>query len=229
MLHGVLIVLMGLAPHAFADTPISKDIEIAVKESVNDALAQTGDPATYSLQLGRISSNLSLGACEQPLQVEFDESRIHQSQISTKVTCAAPKWSVRVPVKIMQFKQVVVATKHLNRGENLTAENIGLKTYNVKLIHQGYYESLAEVQNKVLSRSIPEGTVLTAHMIKMPILIRRGDAVKIVYEVPGLKIESTGISQSDGAKDEMIKVKNARSNILVDAQVKDKGVAIIPM
>lgn len=137
--------------------------------------------------------------------------------------------SIKNGIESVQFKQIVVATKHLNRDDILTEENICLKTYNVKLVQPGYYETLDEVQNKVLSRSIPEGTVLTANMVKSPVLIRRGEAIKIVYHIPGLKIESMGISQSDGAKNEMIKVKNARSNILVDAQVKEKGFAIIPM
>lgn len=64
-------------------------------------------------------------------------------------------------------------------------------------------------------------------MVRQPILIHRGETVKIVVSTPGFKLEADGVAQADGSIGDTIRIKNTRSNKMIDAKVKGSGVVSI--
>jgi len=58
-------------------------------------------------------------------------------------------------------------------------------------------------------------------MLKMFPLVRRGKMVRIILESGPLTVLTSGQSQEDGARDDLVRVKNLSSSKIIYARVVD--------
>lgn len=171
-----------------------------------------------------LDPRLRLQACEAPIQTLTEFGNIKQKHLTVKVSCEAPtKWSLRVPVKLQVFQPVVVASQQIQRDHILTQQDLHIHKQDIAQIGDSYFQSEDELLGLSSVKSIQPGAVIKRHMVRQPIIIHRGETVKIVVSSPGFKLETAGIAQMDGAVGDIIKVKNARSNRMIDVKVKGSG------
>ncbi len=235
--YNVIIILsLLLTSRAFADTPQSlAEIDDVVHQFVQHTLRehygeQYGEQGDYNINIGHLDPRLTLEQCTQPLTPILEYGQISQHNFTIKVSCSSPKtWSVRLPVKIQVFKKVVVNKQHISREQPINGVELDLARQDVSQIGDGYYESIDDLAGLVAQRNIASGSVIKQHMVKQPTLVHRGQMVKMVIEAPGLTIEGSGVAQTDGVKGQLVKVKNVRSNKVVDATVVDVGITVIPI
>lgn len=206
---------------------IDDTIKLFVQHSLSD---QYKDKADFTVTVGQLDNRLQLEKCSDLLIPEVEFGNLSQNNFTVKVSCSSPKkWAVRVPIKVQLFKQIVVTTQQLMRDHLIGAADLQLSRQDVSQLSDGYFQSIDELIGMAAQKPIPSGAVIKHHMLKRPTLVHRGEIVKIVISMPGLTIEGTGIAQNDGAKGEMVKVKNSRSNKIVDAMVSDFGATTIPL
>lgn len=178
--------------------------------------------------IGPIDNRIRLQACESPLNTVTEFGNANQKHLTIKVSCDAPvRWSLRVPVKLQIFQTVVVSTQQIPRDQVITGKELQVLKQDINQLTEGYFQSEEELIGLSSVKSIQPGAVIKRHMVRQPIIVHRGETVKIVISEPGLKIEADGIAQSDGAIGDTIRIKNSRSNKMIDAKVKGSGVVSI--
>lgn len=228
----LLALSLQLLGTAFAnETQSLQEIDDLVKHFVQHSVREFhGENSDFTVKIGQLDSHLRLEACEEDLTPSIEFGQVSQHNFTVKVACAAPKkWSVRLPVKVQVFKHVVMNKQHINKDMPLTANELDLVRQDISVINDSFYESIDDLNGLVAQKNIASGSVIKHHMVKQPTLVRRGEMVKMVIQAPGITIEGTGVAQSDGIKGQVVKVKNIRSNRIVDAMVVDTGVTTIPM
>jgi flagella basal body P-ring formation protein FlgA len=162
--------------------------------------------------------------------VENEFGQVSQNNVTIKVSCGQPKqWSLRVPVKIQHLKPVAVSTTLLSKGHVVAANDVNVSKQDVSLISDGYYQDPEQIIGLVVQRTIPAGNIIRQNMVKERVVIRRGELVRMVIQASGFSVEGSGVALTDGIKGQMIRVKNTRSNKIVEAVVQDTGVAVIPI
>jgi flagella basal body P-ring formation protein FlgA len=82
---------------------------------------------------------------------------------------------------------------------------------------------LRRVLGKKLTRKLRVGSVLDLSFIEFPPVIQKGQLVKMVVRQNGLQLTATGISYKNGKQNEIIRVKNIRSNKNVFCKVVSPG------
>lgn len=227
ILSGICFSTLASAQDVHSLEDIDNCIQTFVAENLESQFHGNNDVKAH---IGHLDPRIRLPLCETELKSEIETGHVHQQNFTVKVSCEQPsKWSIRVPVKMQHFKSIVVAIDSLVKGQVIEASDLNMVKQDINQIVDGYFTSTDKVIGLEVVRNISAGNVVKKHMLKEPTVVRRGETVRMIVQAPGFSIEGSGTAQTDGAKGQTIRVKNNRSNKIVEAVVQEAGVAVIPM
>jgi len=83
------------------------------------------------------------------------------------------------------------------------------------------------VVGQVARRNVRANTPLFAMDFAKPVMVRKGETVTIVAEMPGIRISAQGKAMTNGGKGDIITFMNTSSRRSVDARIVDAGTAVI--
>ena len=176
------------------------------------------------ITIGTLDSRLKLKQCPKPLQAFLPNGSRDMGKTTIGVKCKGKNaWSLNVPVTISVYKNVLVASRQLQKGTILTESDMELKKTDLAKLHYGFFEELKYGAGKKLKRRILAGAVLTPAMIKDPQLIRRGQQITIVAQSGLMIVRMAGKALANGAVGERIKVMNVKSRKKLEGVITSSG------
>ncbi len=125
------------------------------------------------------------------------------------------------------FQEVVVSSQPLIAHEIVTGKEVRLERRDVSRLMARPFYRLDEVVGQQVARAITVNEPLTHTNINRPTLMRRGNAVLLVYENGGIRVEVPGTAEENGRAGELIQVKNPSSGKLLRGRVLDGRVVRI--
>ena len=128
-----------------------------------------------------------------------------------------------MPAQIEVFQDVVVTTRDILKGEQITDADVMLAKRDTSNLGFGYVGELSQLIGKEVTRNVPTGYALRLAHVSEPNAVNRGDKITIEAGSGGLIVASTGIAMSDGKVGEQITVKNAQSKRVIEAYVVAPG------
>ena len=128
--------------------------------------------------------------------------------------------SVRGHLKVMA--PVAVLTRQVKRGSILRPDMVKMEIKDLSTLRTPCTD-LRRVLGKRLTKRLRTGSVLDLSFIEFPPVIHKGQLVKMVVRQNGLQLTATGISYKNGKQNEIIRVKNIRSNKNVFCKVVSPG------
>lgn len=148
------------------------------------------------------------------------------STIGVRCTAGAD-WSLYVPVTVRVQGSVVVAARSLANGKLIAVEDLAVQTAELTQLPSGVVNDVNEAAGKTLAVGLAAGHALRQDMLRAPLVIRQGQAVKLVAQGQGFKVSSEGRALSNAAVGQMVQVKSqngqtvsgvARADGAVDVQ-----------
>lgn len=91
-----------------------------------------------------------------------------------------------------------------------------------------YLEDAGLIIGKEARRPLAAGAPLRASDLKSPVLIKRGAAVTVVLEAPGLRLTQVANALANGAEGDLIAFRNAASGVEIKAFVVSPSLAKSP-
>lgn len=151
---------------------------------------------------------------------KFSNPGVHNFQLAVEI---AGKEAARLWLKaeIRVFEQVVVAAAPLARQELIGARDLRIERRQMAGRGNRPFSRIEDVIGKQLIRAIDANEVLTASAVDRPTLIKRGSAIKLVFETGSLRVETAGVAEEAGKIGELIQVKNASSGKILRGVVLD--------
>jgi len=217
------------AGSAFArDFQKSEDIRQTVEERTLDYLtAIYGEQRVKSdieFRVSNLDSRLKLPACELPIHAMPKENGFGGKNLSVKVQCtSASPWTIYVPVVIDIYSEVAITTRNISRGEVLAASDFSMKRTNTSVVGHNFIDEASQVDGKVAKRPLRAGRVILSQDLKKALLVNKGETIMLVANTGALQVSSEGVALSNGTLGEQIRVKNARSQRIVDARIVAPG------
>ncbi len=200
-------------------------IQEATREFIASSLPASTD---YNLTLGKIDSRLKLPLCGIPLEIYSSKDVLKAGRNSIGVKCKSQKkWTIYTSVIIDIFKEVIVLSQPIKRGEIYTKDILQLQKKEVSKLRSGFFTDPQKIINKQASRNLNLGAVVTLLNVKEPKLVKRGEKVSIKISSPNLEISVAGIAMMDGIKNQNIRVKNIKSKQIVQATVAKQGQVVV--
>ncbi len=169
-----------------------------------------------------LSSSAQLAPCGQALQVSGGNNANLAHQRLT-LTCAAPTWTLVVNVEVQVLLPVLFSTQVIERGDSITAAMLKHQEVDVAKAMRSFYQREEQLIGMGAKRRIRENQQLSQELISLPVLIHRGDKVKVVAGRDGIAASVSGEAQENGAEGELIRVKNISSGKNISAKVLEAG------
>lgn len=125
----------------------------------------------------------------------------------------------QVNVVVTRKLLAVVAARPIRRGEILTRENLRVEEVSLTSSTTDPVTQLDPLLGKAVKASLRSGSLVFAHQVEAPLLVKRGDIVSVYYSSDRLVIHLRGRALGDGALGEMIEVRREGSRETFVARV----------
>ena len=129
--------------------------------------------------------------------------------------------SIRGALKAMA--SVAVLRESVRKNTIIQPGMVEMKTKNLSELRSPC-TNLQMVIGKKLIKSQRSGSVLDINHIEFPPVVHKGQLVKMIVQQNGLHLTATGMASMDGKQNQIIRVKNLRSNKNVYCKVSSPGI-----
>ncbi len=183
--------------------------------------SQHGDPAKgVEIRVLPPDPRLRLAPCGEVLEAFAPPGARALGATSVGLRCPGPRpWTVYLRARVQVYDEVLVAARHLERGQVLTAADLSRKRRDLATLPGGYLLDPARAVGLELRRSLRPGTVLTPRALAEPLAVRRGEQVGIIARTPGMEVSSRGVALGDAPLGGRVKVRNSASGRVVEGTV----------
>lgn len=205
---------------------LREQVEIRVAEHLSEIYGKREVEKNIDIQVANLDSRLRLAACDHHIELDIQNTSHGSRNVSVKARCVTgTKWAIYVPVSLDVYREVAVTSQNLDRGQRIDEDQLSFQRVNTSRISHNFVDSLSDVVGMELKRPLQAGSVVKRSDLRMPDLVRKGDAVEVHYKDRFVTVSATGTALSDGHMGQRIKIKNERSRRVIDALVTGPGIA----
>jgi len=207
------------------------------------AVLGPGEPLTTSLVEDLLEDALRAAGARAPFGLVVDQPRLpllNQSPRATEIAVRHPdhdptngRFSAflvgtvgadvrfRLPVhgRLQPMQEVPVLTRALARGERIAAGDLEMRAVRAERLPRAAITDPDAPIGSEARRRLAPGRVLTERDIRAPLLVRRGEPVRLIYVRPGLRLSALGTAQDDGSRGALVRVLNPDSRRRVQGVV----------
>jgi len=205
------------------------EIEQAARQFMQNSAKQNALDMEFTI--GRLDSRLHLAPCARPLEVSA-RSKIKPGAMSLQIECRDKQaWKIYLPLQVKLWRTVLAASRPLPRGHKIAADDvISLREAQISDNQARYMQDqLADLLGQVLGRAQASGRPFDARYVKPPLWVKRGQTVILLAETQSVQIRMKGNALADGAKGDLIKVRNLSSQRVVEGVVVKPGIILVRM
>lgn len=216
--------LIATGAQAAAVQPLAA-LQSAAVEAVQQA-APTGTRVVASA--GQLDPRLRLPACAGALQTQVPQLDRGSAQVAVQVSCTAEQgWNIRVPVHVQLFRQVLVSSQGLARGDVLNTGDVHLQEMDVTRLGYGYLADPDDAYGRQLRRPVNADTVLTPGMLAPREVVKRGQQVRLVVDAGSIQVRAEGVALQAGDRGDLVRVKSLSCQCVVQGKVDAPGVVAV--
>jgi len=222
----------GLAISAFAQQALPAATEPgvqslpAIRAAAEKAVHAVIDAGVNGVRLETVALDprLRLAACPSRLDTFANAPRNAQSRVTVRVSCAAPAWTLNVPVEMRRTQPVLVMKRAVGRGEVISPADVTVQNRELPGLASPFLSGTEQLSGRLTRRPIPEGAALTAEALSAALLIKRGQQVTLVAQSSGFEVRAPGRAMADASAQQHIRVQNLNSLKIIEGVAETEGV-----
>ncbi len=130
-----------------------------------------------------------------------------------------PESRIRFSGRARERIRLPVPRFHIAAGQRLTSDMLEWSWVPASLVRADTVRDLDELLGLEVRRSLAPGRPVRLGRLREPRLVRRGDRVTIVYEVPGLRLSAVGRALEEGGLGDVIRLANADSGKVLQGRI----------
>lgn len=225
--HSVVIMMILMMTNTLssqaADYQEHASIYSVAKRFMQQHLA-TQQHQDATVTMSKLDRRLNLNRCDKTLEAFLPRGSRNMGNTTVGVRCTGNRpWSINIPAKVSVFRNVLVSTKLLSRGESIRPGDLKLASRNLADLPHGYLQDYDDSLGMNVKRRIMPDTAVTPAMLKKPQLIKRGQKVSIISDAGRAQVRMLGKALAGGAAGDRIQVQNASSSRKLEGVVTSDG------
>ncbi len=229
-LRAVLTGLLGviiLTPSVEATSPDWQSLSLLselAEQTVSEA--QPADGYRRVVRAQRLDPRLKLQACaDTPAASVRDPGRRPGAYRTVALECVTPvAWTVYVRVALEAYAEVLIARRPLSRGRLLTSDDLYKEERRIDQLPYGWFDRDEDLLGRTTLRPIAAGAVVTPNTVGRSSDIVAGQEVLLKANGGGIAVGMPGEALEDGSRGELIRVRNLRSQVVVEGVVRSAKV-----
>jgi flagella basal body P-ring formation protein FlgA len=176
------------------------------------------------VKVGSLDSRLRLARCDQSLKFGLKDTTNSGGNVNVQVVCAGSiTWAILVPAQARVYRSVAVAGRNLQRGEQVSADDLTSELKDVSDFRMGYSLTPEAIIGKEIKFTVNKGEVFRNSALDAPLVIKRGDTVSMEAATGEISVRTNGTAITDGRIGQQIRVKNNQSARVINAKVVGPG------
>jgi flagella basal body P-ring formation protein FlgA len=181
-------------------------------------LTTVEQPVGGELSVGaaNIDPRIRATDCPEPLTTSASSTSSTRSNINVLVECPIDNWKVYVPVRISASVPMIVATRQLGRGEIISASDITTSMIELQRFRKDGFTREEQVIGAKLKRNVRLGDVVERNDV---CVVCRNEKVTIKAVKSGMTITTKGTALQDGSTGDQVRVKNDKSQRIIEGIV----------
>lgn len=200
-------------------------IEAAAREEVATRADQLGWGAPKA-EVSVVTGNRPIEDCRGPVEVHTRDAR-SVTRMRFSVECrpaagAAPVWRREVLVRASVSAEVLVTARPVPAGQVFSPDDLTLASRNVVGADDAIGDTDA-VLGQTPRRALRSGEIVRKNLLQWPLLVRRGDPVRIIATREQVSVSMAGEALDDGREGGVIRVRNLSSGKPLRARVTGPG------
>lgn len=224
----LILSLLGLllaSPATLAQWESHQNIMSTATSYVESLPPANPEQTRIEISPGKLDPRLKLTECSAPLQGNLANGTKALGRISVEVSCTGTKpWKIRLPVTVSVFVPVAISQKPIPRQKQLVNSDIFFEERDISKLFRGFYTKNDNITGMVSRMQIQAGSVLSPGLVQAPKLVKRGQTVDVFVKTSSYEIHGEGSALSDGARGDLIRVKNNSSSKIIEGIVVGPGV-----
>jgi len=209
----LLCVLCALAAPV---TAVAHQDPLPVRQAVERFLAaqSQGLPGAVSFTIEDIDGNNQLAPCVA-LDVSLPPGARAWGKTHVAVRCLAPDpWGLFVAAKVRVVADYLVTVHPLSQGQAVLASDLARVQGDLADLPAGILTDEAQAIGRTLTLSVVAGRPLRADMLRLPLLVRQNQTVKLVSRGEGFQVATEGRALNQGSEGEVIQVRLTSGQVL---------------
>lgn len=233
LIHILLLIVICLGrPPACPATETTRTLTTNELESIFSEIIMANSPwHNDELQINNFSARpLSVtvpinGVIDYEITQKPSFSHLGKKIISIDLLVDGNKYSqVKMLGDLALLGEIACLNKRLSRGDIITNDDVAMIRHDISMLDSGIIREADLVIGKKLKTSLRAGAILYSHLVEAPPLVKRGDLVTIMARTDNLRVTVPGEVRDNGARGEVVKVKNLMSRHEIYARVINPGI-----
>lgn len=190
-------------------------------------LAGSGDNPVSQLELSVMppDQRLRLRPCDTDLESFFPYKPTNMRRVSVGVRCVGQvKWKVFLQAHLKRYKELAHLNTSVAAGQVLKPDMISMRKTDIYAIEHSGIEDYSTLIGQVFKRNVQHETPLAVGQLALPIVVKKGEFVRILASAGTVQVHAQGDALADGYRHQSIKVKNSSTGKVVNAVVVEAGV-----
>lgn len=213
------IALLAAAAPATAE-PALQSLD-AVRTAAREHAARLIGSDAAEVAAAPLDRRLRLAACTTALE-SFTVGRpdARASRLTVGVRCTRPRpWKLYVPVSVERRVAVVVAARTVPRGRPLSAADLEVVKLPADRAPGRAFAQPDDLLGLMAARTLSPGEAVAPADLARATLVERGRALRLEAGFGGGHVTMAGVALEDGARGEIVAVRNSASGLRVEARV----------
>jgi len=181
-----------------------KDTKITILSKVQDIYLPKGKISYEVSKIGK--SDVIGGTSSWALQLKLDQKK-------------SKKILVRVTAEVIE--NVLVVKKKIKKGSNITRDDLMRIRKDISRERKSAIFNEDLVIGKQARRDLSAKETIKPNLVRLPIILQKGEAVKLVYENKLMRLTNLAKAMKSGKKGDMIPVRTIKGNKTVYAVIVD--------
>ncbi|RUL63005.1 flagellar basal body P-ring formation protein FlgA [Dyella dinghuensis] len=218
----LLFALVASATSAFADGTTPEQLRSAAEQAVRAQYADAGSRVV--IVPTKLSERLRLAACSKPLQTHLPNRQGTPSRVAVAISCTGtPGWTIQVPVQMQVFRQVLVTSRPLARGDMIGPADVHVEERDITRMGYGYVESVDQITGHAVAHPLIGGVVLEPGDLAGRETVHSGEEVSLIAQVDGIEVRTAAMALDAGDTGSHLRVRNDTSGKIINGIVLGAG------
>jgi flagella basal body P-ring formation protein FlgA len=221
----VAVATVGVVATAHAATSperITAQVEAAARQQLQQ-LAEREGWREPRVEAAVVADAKPVAACAQAVEVEATDTRT-PARMRFTVRCA-DGWKHVFVVRASVSAPVLVTATNVAPGKPIAASDVTLERRDISAVPDALADT-DQVIDMTSRRSLRSGEILRKSLLAAPVLVRRGETVRVVAQREQVEVTIVGEALDAGGRGDVVRVRNGSTGKVISTRVTGAGTVV---
>ncbi len=156
-------------------------------------------------------------------QLDYNTAEGRFTAMLSVTAAGMPPAHARLSGRVVEMLELPVAAHRMMPGDVIGRADVQMARLRASLIRTEVAQVPAQAIGMAMRHPVGAGAPLLLADLGRPFMVQKGEPVQMQLETPGISLLAQGIAMDNGAAGERVRVLNAQSRAIVDAEVAGSG------